>query len=159
MARESSLWDWLSKGRKELGDQLHVTRIENAVSAGMPDVEGYLKLPDCEGQFWLELKSEERPAKPSTLLRFKVRQAQVDWINERWAVGGNVFWLLQVGSGPDRILYLAPGPLGPQLQRGVTESELAIECVRYAIFKAPFHHEAIFKKAVQCRSNQYLFPR
>lgn len=159
MARETSLWDWLAKARKQVAPGvLHMNRVENYVEAGMADVDGYLNLPDYAGEFNLELKSEERPARSETPLRFKVRDAQVSWNNARWALGANNFWLLQVGSGSSRTLYLAPGDLGKRLQKGMHEAELAVECIKTGIFKSPHSQLDILKKAITCRANKYLFP-
>lgn len=152
MSRESSLWDWLSKARVMLGEALDINRVENLVQEGMPDVEGHLRIsPQLQGQFWLELKSEERPARSSTPIRFKVRDKQIEWINRRWAIGGNVFWLLQVGSGSERRLFLAPGPLGPQLQAGLCEAALAVECARTGFFQGRISQKDVLKKVISCR--------
>jgi len=162
MALEKSLWSWLSGARRSLGEALHINRIENLVMRGMPDVEGYLRLPDCEGQFWLELKSQERPARRTTPIRFKLknREEQIEWLARRWALGANVFWLLQVGSFSERTLYLAPGPLGPQLKRGLTEAELMVACCNTGIFTKRISQVDILKRAISCRyNNPSLFPR
>jgi hypothetical protein len=151
MSLEASLWTWLAKARQQLGLALDINRIENWAGPGMPDVEGHLRLPDATGQFWLELKAEPRPKRPGTTIRFKVRTKQIEWINRRWAIGGNVFWLLQVGLGSDRVLFLAPGPLGPQLQRGLHETALAVECAESGTFSKTISQQAILKKAVTCR--------
>ena len=127
MALESSLWDWLKKVRK-LTDRIDINRIENSAGAGMPDVEGYVGPVGLNWehgeQFWLELKSAKRPARAETPIRFKVRDKQVTWCNRRWSVGGKVFFLCQVGHGPDRCVYAVPGCLGGELQQGMTESRL-----------------------------------
>lgn len=157
-AKESSLWDWLSKARRELGPALHMTRIENYVEPGMPDVEGTFRLEDKPHQFWLELKSEDRPKRDGTPVRFDVRPDQVTWNAMRWGLGANNFWLLQVGSGRDRALYLAPGDLGSRLLAGLTETELAIECLATAIFKNQFSQIDVLTKAVTCRANKFLSP-
>jgi hypothetical protein len=125
MAREKSLWSWLSGAIKapSLFERIDMNRIENAVMAGMPDVEGFVS---GYGQFWLELKSSERPAKPSTPIRFKVkgREAQVEWLQKRWSLGGNAWLCLQVGSGGNRRLYLIPGCWAKKVYSGLTEDEL-----------------------------------
>lgn len=156
MSRESSLWDWLKKARHELGPALDMNRVENAVEEGTPDVEGYLNIPTAkgvggvEGQFWLELKAEERPARNGPI-RFKVRDKQIEWINRRWEIGANAFWLVQVGSGSERRLFLAPGPCGEKLQAGISEAELCIECIYTGVFAGAISHEDLLKRAVTCR--------
>lgn len=145
MARETSLWSWLSQARTQLAPNvfgepaLHIQRIENLTGAGTPDVEGFVSaywngdsenLTEHHGQFWLELKSHVRPARARTPIRFplKGRDAQIEFMRRRWSMGGNAYWLLQVGEGADRVLYLAPGDVGAKLANGLTEAELAVEC-------------------------------
>lgn len=136
MARESQLWKNLSKARVEIGPTLHMHRIENMLGSGIPDVEFYLG-PNTltpflnkpvTGQGWFELKSSVRPARLTTPIRFKLkgREAQIEWMRARWAVGGNAFWLLQVGEGHERRLFLIRGDMGDRLAGGVCESELAL---------------------------------
>ncbi len=124
MARETGLWTWLSKARHELREALHMERVENSVMRGTPDVEGCLQ---GYGQFWMELKSSERPARRSTPVRFKVRdrEAQVAWLERRCAAGGAAWLLLQVGSGAaQRRIYLVPGYDAVKVYEGVNELRL-----------------------------------
>ncbi len=91
---------------------------------GMPDVEGCLR---GSGQFWLELKTADRPVRGDTLVRFKTRdrEAQVAWLRRRWEMGGNSWLLLQVGSGMSgRRLYLIPGLCAAQVYEGLAEGRL-----------------------------------
>lgn len=173
MTRESSLWSWLKKARVTLGpNALHMERIENSIGAGTPDVEGYVSFPETfvltatiqlpnEGQFWLELKSEERPARTTTPIRFKLRdrEKQIEWMKHRWWIGGNAFWLLQVGSGSERMLYLAPGSSGKKLKQGLTESELLVLCCNSGIFRTTISPERILKRVIQCRTHPSLTKR
>lgn len=104
MATEATLWQWASQARRVFGEHLHVERLENMVGAGHPDVEGCL-----DGiQFWLELKVAKRPARAATKLRFgsPLRDSQVEWGKKRIAAGGRVWYLIQVGSGSERQVYL-----------------------------------------------------
>jgi hypothetical protein len=123
MAKESGTWLWLKKARLIFRASLHMHRIENSVMAGMPDVEGFL---EDGGQFWLELKAEERPKRPTTPVRFamKKRVAQVEWLKKRWAIGGKAFLLLQVGTGAERKIYLVPGKFSEEVRDGLTEDQL-----------------------------------
>lgn len=148
MAREAQLSAWLMKAR---GDDVQITRVENLCGAGFPDVDGY-----AGGAFQIELKSTKRPARGSTPLRFALRgrEAQIEYLRKRWSLGGAAFFLLQVGSGADRVLYLAPGDLGDRLREGLTESELALECAPWGVFKRTTPAEVI-KRVVECRSNPY----
>ena len=63
MARETGLWNWLKRASRDLREVLHMDRVENMTMKGMPDVEGHLQ---GYSQFWIELKSSERPAKSGT---------------------------------------------------------------------------------------------
>jgi hypothetical protein len=91
---------------KKIGHGVHLTRIENTAGEGTPDVEGFI---DTD-QVWIELKSEPRPARPTTTIRPKVRQAQAIWLRERVEAGcKRAFVLLQVGEGKEARLYLIPG--------------------------------------------------
>lgn len=174
MALESSLWQWLSKARVELGDRLQMERVENLLGAGYPDVDGFLRLPThhCElatlgaglptaGAFKLELKSSERPARESTPVRFKLRgrEAQIAFMRRRWDLEGNAFFLCQVGSSSERRLYLVPGNLGDWLKAGVVESELAIACLKTGVWTgARISQTDILTRAIQCRVRSFLFP-
>ena len=48
--QEKHLWAWLKKADK---DDIHISRIENALSRSTPDVEASIGF----GGFWLELKT------------------------------------------------------------------------------------------------------
>jgi len=154
VARESSLWASFAKSaRREISaDELHMSRVENLMGAGFPDVEGYYNAP-----WWLELKSSERPARPTTPVRFKLRnrEEQIEWLRKRWELGGNAFFLLQVGSGAQRILYLAPGNVGDDLKRGIPEARLACLCIGTGVFKPPFSSKDILNRVVSCRNSPY----
>ena len=100
-----------------------MNRVENLTMKGMPDVEGFLKE---NTQFWIELKSSERPARPTTPIRFKVRdrEAQIEWLTKRWNLGGNAWLCLQVGSGADRRIYVIAGAHAAEVYSGVVETRL-----------------------------------
>lgn len=94
----------------------------------MPDVEGTL----THHQFFIELKSTARPARPTTKVRFAVRdrEAQIDWLTKRWALAGNAWLLLQVGSGHQAKRYLVPGKHAQKVYDGVTEDHLGhMSCI------------------------------
>lgn len=127
MTRESSLWRWLRADREAVRDY-HVGRVENAVGSGMPDCEGHAPSPigvRPDGQFWMELKCEPRPARATTLIRPTFQPAQVPWITRRWRLGGNTSVLLQVGEAHRATRYLVPGCFAIDVYRGVLESDLA----------------------------------
>lgn len=121
MARESALWRWLKRAEAELADDLHMHRVENAVSLGMPDVEGHMR---SGRQFWIELKSSPRPARHATPVRVKFQPRQVPWLRRRWDLGGLAWVLLQVGSGAERRVYLVPGGDAWLLERGLVERSI-----------------------------------
>lgn len=120
MSRESSLWAWLSK---DAHDGLHMTRVENLIDEGTPDVEGCLKGP----QFWCELKVADRPKRPTTRIRTKspVGESQIEWLHARWLAGGLAWMLVQVGERHEARRYLLPGIYASSVQEGLTESEMS----------------------------------
>ena len=81
---EAKLWQDVKKGLKNV----HLTRIENRVGVGTPDVNGCVDGKD----FWLELKV----IKGNSLRLSKFQKA---WIYERLRVGGNVFVLARPLKG------------------------------------------------------------
>ena len=115
MALEKALWQRVKKGGialKLLGHRVVLTRIENMVDEGTPDVEGCVFPQTAMGgaQIWIELKSCDRPARASTPIRPKVRPSQSDWHRERTAAGSrHHFVLIQVGEASQAKLYLIPG--------------------------------------------------
>jgi hypothetical protein len=141
MARESSLWKWLSDARQTMRERVDLRRVEDSIGAGFPDVDGGALFPSSSSfatledilvffPFKLELKSEVRPVRPTTPIRFKLekRRAQIEFMRKRYAMGEAAYFLLQVGEGADRLLYLAPGDAGERLRAGLMESELALLC-------------------------------
>lgn len=150
--RESSLWGWLAGARPVLGKRLQMTRMENMLGAGVPDVEAFL---DRE-QFWLELKTASAPMRSATPLRFALagREAQIEFMRHRWSLGGTALWLLQVGSGTERKLYLAPGDMGDYLRDGIVESVLAVRCVATGFFAKRCAPSEVLERARLCRENR-----
>jgi penicillin-binding protein-related factor A (putative recombinase) len=123
MARENQLWNTLKQARLVLRDRLHMNRVENSASPGSPDVEGFL---EGMGAFQFELKSTERPTREESPVRFdmKRREKQIEYMARRWAIGGACFWLLQVGSGAGRQIYMLEGDKGTQIRDGMNEDQL-----------------------------------
>jgi len=72
---ESQLWAMVKAGLSKQG--VHLTRVENAIMSGTPDVNACYQ----GVEWWMELKS-------GTLT---LRPAQVTWINTRITHGGKVF--------------------------------------------------------------------
>lgn len=122
MARESQLWKSLSQARLILRERLHMHRVENLATPGSPDVEGFL---EGMGHFEFELKSAARPVRDGPV-RFDMedREKQIEYMRRRWAIGGACFWLLQVGSGASRQVYMLEGDAGPAIKAGLTEDQL-----------------------------------
>ncbi len=122
MALEKSLWKRVKNAGVilvEAGHRLHMCRVENEVGAGMPDVEGCL-----DGrQFFLELKSNKRPARATTPIHPRTRDAQRDWHAARAKAGSRSHYvLMQVGEASTAKLYLIPGTWYDLIH--TTESEL-----------------------------------
>lgn len=130
MARETSLWAWLNTARNTMREDLDMRRVEDMMGAGFPDVDGFAKVDGTGYSFKLELKSEVRPFRSTTPIRFKLksRDAQIEFMRRRYFMGESAYFLLQVGEGRDRFLYLAPGSIGAALKVGITEAQLAITC-------------------------------
>ena len=163
MALEKSLWGWLAKARPVLADRLHMQRVENSIE-GSGDVEGFYTeaMPELAPggdfvSFWLELKSEERPARPSTPVRFDLRkrEKQIEFMRKRYVMGGAAYWLLQVGSYSERMIYLAPGDYGAALAKGVCEGQLAASCCNYGIFNKNSLPADVFKQVLKCHLKRY----
>lgn len=158
MARESQLWTWLAKGRLHFKLRLHMHRVENPVSPGMPDVEGHLGIEAfahhrnraaiAHGQFWIELKSAKRPIRKTTPIRFKMRPKQVEWARRRWNIGGSVYWLLQVGDGGSRCVYMLRGSFGAALAAGMTEDAIRANDVLCHYFEPKPTPEIVITAAV-----------
>jgi|GEM_PF-2758205 hypothetical protein len=123
MAKESSLWTRCSGAVKRLrkhGHAAHFCRLENSAGEGNPDVEGVLNGDQC----WIELKSNLRPARPSTVIRSKTRESQSIWHRERTEADSRIHWvLIQVGEAHAAKLYLIPGNRYDEII--VTEAALA----------------------------------
>lgn len=109
MAKERSLWQRCLTGISDLkkcGHATHFCRLENSAGEGNPDVEGVINGDQC----WIELKSNLRPVRPSTVIRSKTRESQSIWHNARTAAGSRIHWvLIQVGEAHNAKLYLIPG--------------------------------------------------
>lgn len=123
MAFEKALWQRVKTGALHLrkcGYATHFCRIENDSGAGNPDVDGCI-----DGtQLWVELKSEERPKRITTPIRFKVRESQSFWHRDRTAAGcRHNFVLAQVGDAYASVLYLIPGKFYDDIV--TTETRLA----------------------------------
>lgn len=119
---ETSIWQWLSNGWKQIPRTLlQANRVENTAGSGMPDVEGFYP-PD---QFWIELKAAGRPANSTTNIDVKhLRPKQVEWLHNRWLIGGNAWILLRIDGKNGNAYYLIPGKYSRQVKAGLTEDEL-----------------------------------
>lgn len=122
---ENALWAWLKKARDFYGKDLHIRRVENAISTGDADVDGVLL---AEG-FALELKACERPRRETVLGYHEVTLAQVEWHDMRLDAGGASGFLIQVGSGREAARYVVHARHARALRRGVTESWLRVQSV------------------------------
>ena len=93
MASEHALWENLRKRlRSEGADAM---RVENAVCAGTPDVNG------CSDsvEFWVELKWVAAwPKMDRSSVNIGLRLEQARWLHRRGKVGGRCWILVQVGT-------------------------------------------------------------
>jgi hypothetical protein len=80
MAKESSRWQRCRTGIKQLrkgGHATHFCRLENAAGEGNPDVEGVINGFQC----WIELKSNDRPAREGTVIRSRCYRSLPDFFH------------------------------------------------------------------------------
>lgn len=102
---ENDVWhNWMEKANLRFTDDLHMCRIENSVGVGATDVEGML----LGAPFYIELKSEARPARESTFIKFRFQSSQHYWSDRRYKAGGYPYILAQVGGGHQARRYLIP---------------------------------------------------
>lgn len=106
---EAQFWsDEVRKNLLKFDPQADLTRIENAVQLGTPDVNGCLRRTD----FWLELKNLQRyPTKitkdnPNLIVRIPhYTQSQRLWHRRRGRAGGRTGVLLRVCYPVKEYLY------------------------------------------------------
>lgn len=122
-AKETSLWDWLSRARRYYREELDIQRVENLVGSGTPDVEGFLQ---GRGSFWIELKALESPKSDDSNVNHQVSQDQISWLYNRWASGGKGWILFQFGSGAAAEKFLMYGEKVLRLQSPITYRELKL---------------------------------
>lgn len=120
---ESNLWRWLKQGCRGhfRPDVFYMERVENSVGTGTPDVDGCL----MGKTFKIELKTSARPARELTDVAVRFRPAQIPWMRRYAAAGGQVFVLVQVGSGATARRYLIRGRDAATVEHGVPENELS----------------------------------
>lgn len=119
--KEANLWDWLSRARIVLRQQLHMVRVENLVEEGFPDVEGCLSPGKA---FWIELKALKYPLNFEAEVRHTVTQDQISWLYNRAAVGGSSWVLFQFGESSNSLRLLLPGIEATKLQQKLTLNDL-----------------------------------
>lgn len=126
MAREHSFWDSLHKASREY-EGLDLRRVENSLTQGTPDVEGCF----FGRSFWIELKSADRPVRPTSALKFDLTIFQARWLQKRWHVGGHAWVLVRVGKGSNSKVYLIPGKSAGLIAETCTEGLLAELSVKF----------------------------
>lgn len=156
MRPESQFWQWL-RPSGPLKKQVHCERIEQAYTAGTPDVEFYWR---GRGHGWIELKATERPKNPDTLVRpsMKNRAAQISFMRRRWDMGDNACFVIRVGHGLERMIYIFAGDAGTLLAAGMTEKDMQRTCLFY--FDKSGRPANVFEKVLTChgsRSNSRSF--
>lgn len=92
----------------------------------MPDVEGHYghARPQLAGQFWIELKVAKLPRRATTPVRPKIRDAQVEWHKRRSRIGGNNWFLIQIGGGARAERILVHGRHVERLHAGLSLAKL-----------------------------------
>jgi hypothetical protein len=107
MTPEKRLWERLRDGWglqiKQAGGRIE--RVENAVGAGMPDVNGCLS----GVEFWIELKVAPKwgVRRPTFRAHRGLEPAQINWLLSEYRAGGKSFVLAQI----DKEVFLVPGEL------------------------------------------------
>ncbi len=102
---EANTWKRMREGILGVEPMADLSRVENMVEAGMPDVNFCLGI-GVEG--WIELKHRgEMPDREGTPVfsNCGLRDAQIVWIHKRVKRGGRVFIYAQV----DDMLFLVHG--------------------------------------------------
>lgn len=99
MPGETALWQHLE--RVCAGAGVHLQRIEDKLSQGVPDVNGCWQ----GREFWIELKRLDAwPKRPQTVVRIPhYTNEQRLWIRRRGRAGGNALLLVQIDQ--DFLLY------------------------------------------------------
>lgn len=98
---EADLW---TTTRKAIGHTGHFTRVENAVAAGMPDVDFCIR--GIEGRLELKHRADEPARIETPVFKHKgLRESQLLWIRTRVKHGGRVFILAEVAGSR----WLLPG--------------------------------------------------
>ena len=112
--------------RDRLGPYGRLTRIENKISTGVPDIAYTL----CRASGWLELKFAARwPVRPATPLTIEhLTLEQVLWLEAEDRAGGRAWCLLQVCGD---YLLLAPPAVRALYIGGIGRVELR---ARAAVF-------------------------
>lgn len=113
--KEANLWRWFSQACKSLGPDLFLTRIENDLDSGTPDVHG------CYNgkTFWVELKALAKPKNPLKV-SLNLSPGQISWHFNYARSGGKSYVLVQFGSGKDSQKFLIPNQNILQFQEPVT---------------------------------------
>lgn len=134
MASESSF----SKRFRKHAPGAIFTRHEDMVSEGVPDLSYCFR--GING--WIEVKQvDEWWPKRSKVIHTPFRKSQAEWIARRYAYGGPMFGLCQVGDtedvvfvGPRTIIDLDVGPMA--LEDFQTRSDVLITPMRALTFPA-----------------------
>ncbi len=104
MKPEARLWQAIRENMWRPGDRL--TRIENSVLSGSPDVNGCLQGEDV----WIELKAPTEPKRAMTPMLSRsgnhpLLLSQVNWFAQQRQAGGIAFILLRT----DKHIFLVDG--------------------------------------------------
>lgn len=121
MSGEGAFWAWLRGGFLPVVDQ--AVRIESFKD--IPDLEACV----AGRTFWAELKSCERPARPTTALDYDLTQGQALWLKSRREAGGAAWLLVRVGFRGRRACYLVDGAYAEQFVERPMEEDLASSSV------------------------------
>lgn len=123
MACETNIWSDIRQALLLFDRDYHSTRIENALSAGVPDVTACL----CGIEHWIEIKGLRRwpmvAADRIIHLDHPMLPSQQRWHKARWLAGGNCWVVLGIRE-PEREWLIWPGPIAAVVLTEATKSQL-----------------------------------
>jgi len=93
---EQRLWDAMRKNNKKQLHTINLERVENYITAGMPDVHCKYHGVEC----WVELKVASLPKKEGTRVmgRKGLRIEQINWHKKHHSFGLKSYILLKTGN-------------------------------------------------------------
>jgi hypothetical protein len=152
MKREARLWALVRENLKRPTDRM--TRVENLVSDGIPDVNACFGGADV----WIELKAPREPKRAATALlggagNHPLLTSQINWFLSQQQAGGVAFILV----GTDHELFLVEGTLyAREVNEWCTDQFRKSSLLCYGL-PLKQDHWAMMRKCIMCAiSNRRL---